>query len=67
MCPHRNLPKWLAVTPDGLRSFEAILRFSPRTVCSPDRKTLAEVAREAVLEVFEPVVDPAERATDSGL
>jgi 1-acyl-sn-glycerol-3-phosphate acyltransferase len=51
----------------GVRSFEAILRFSPRTVSSADRKTLAEAAREAVIEVFEPVVDPAQRATDSGL
>ena len=51
----------------GVRSFEATLRFSPRTVTSPDRKELAEEARRAVIEIFEPVVDPAARATDPGL
>ena len=51
----------------GVRSFEATLRFSPRTVQSSDRKELAEAARQAVIEIFEPVVDPAARATDHGL
>ena len=51
----------------GLRSFEATLRFSPRAVSSPDRKELAEEARRAVIEIFDPVVDPAARATDPGL
>ena len=50
----------------GVRSFEATLRFSPRTLSSPDRKELAEEARRAVIEIFEPVVDPAARATDPG-
>jgi len=50
-----------------VRSFEATLRFSPRTVQSSDRKELAEAARQAVIEIFEPVVDPASRATDHGL
>jgi hypothetical protein len=30
------------------------------------KKALAEAARAAVIEVFEPVVDPAQRATDTG-
>jgi 1-acyl-sn-glycerol-3-phosphate acyltransferase len=51
----------------GIRSFEATLRFSPRTVSATDRKELAEEARRAVIEIFEPVVDPAARATDPGL
>jgi 1-acyl-sn-glycerol-3-phosphate acyltransferase len=51
----------------GVRSFEATLRFSPRTVQASDRKELAAAAREAVIEIFEPVVDPAARATDHGL
>jgi 1-acyl-sn-glycerol-3-phosphate acyltransferase len=51
----------------GIASFEATLRFSPRTVADGDRKALAEAARRAVIEVFEPVVDPAAPATDPGL
>ena len=51
----------------GVESFEAVLRFSPRTVRSADRKALGEAARQAVIEVFEPVVDPAQRAIDHGL
>ena len=50
----------------GVRSFEAVLRFSPRTVASADRKELADVARAAVIEVFRPVVAPEDRATDTG-
>jgi 1-acyl-sn-glycerol-3-phosphate acyltransferase len=51
----------------GIRSFEATLRFSPRTVSAPDRKELAEEARRAVIEIFEPTVDAAGRATGPGL
>jgi 1-acyl-sn-glycerol-3-phosphate acyltransferase len=51
----------------GVRSFEATLRFSPRTVQTSDRKELAEAARRAVIEIFEPVVDPEKRATHHGL
>jgi 1-acyl-sn-glycerol-3-phosphate acyltransferase len=51
----------------GVRSFEATLRFSPRTVSSNDRKELAFAARQAVIEIFEPLVDPAARASDPGL
>jgi 1-acyl-sn-glycerol-3-phosphate acyltransferase len=51
----------------GIRSFEATLRFSPRTVASADRKELAEEARRAVIEIFEPVVEPAARASDPGV
>jgi hypothetical protein len=43
------------------------VRFSPRTVASPDRKQLAEEARRAVIEIFVPVVEPAAKATDPGL
>jgi lyso-ornithine lipid O-acyltransferase len=50
----------------GVKSFEAILRFAPRPVTAADRKALAEAAREAVIEVFEPVVEPARRATHTG-
>jgi 1-acyl-sn-glycerol-3-phosphate acyltransferase len=50
----------------GVESFEATVRFSPRTVAGSDRKALAEAARGAVIEVFEPVVAPAERATATG-
>lgn len=50
----------------GLRSFEAVVRFSPRTVTSSDRKQLAELAHAAVVEVFEPVVAPEERAAETG-
>jgi 1-acyl-sn-glycerol-3-phosphate acyltransferase len=51
----------------GVRSFQATLRFSSRTVASPDRKELAEEARRAVIEIFDPVIDPDARATDPGL
>jgi 1-acyl-sn-glycerol-3-phosphate acyltransferase len=51
----------------GVKSFEAVLRFSPRAISGSDRKALAEGARRAVIEVFEPVVEPAQRATHSGL
>lgn len=51
----------------GVESFEAVLRFSPRTVSDPDRKALAEAAREGVIDVFEPVVDPSLRASDPGI
>ena len=71
---HRGISWWgdAGFTPHarqflGLRSFEATLRFSPRTVQSSDRKELAEAARQAVIEIFEPVVDPAARAIDHGL
>jgi 1-acyl-sn-glycerol-3-phosphate acyltransferase len=50
----------------GLRSFEALVRYSPRTMVGTDRKRLAEETRAAVAEVFEPVVDPLSRATDTG-
>jgi 1-acyl-sn-glycerol-3-phosphate acyltransferase len=51
----------------GIRSFEATLRFAPHPVASSDRKELAEAARRAVIEIFEPVVEPAARASEPGL
>jgi 1-acyl-sn-glycerol-3-phosphate acyltransferase len=40
-----------------VRSFEASLRFSPRTIVGSDRKAIAEAGRAAVQDVFVPLCD----------
>lgn len=49
-----------------LRRFDAVVRFGPAAITACDRKELAARLHGAVEGIFEPVVAPAERATETG-
>ncbi len=49
-----------------LRRFDVVVRFSPEAIRGGDRKALAARLHQEVERIFEPVVAPAERASETG-